>query len=653
MPLTPLPYGCWPSPITAELVAGAATSLSEPRLDGDTAYWLERRPQEQGRTVLMRCRVDGTAEEVTGPSINLRSRANEYGGGSYAVDNDVIYYCDNADQRIYRQRANEAPQAITPTTTPARPQADSWRYADLTPDPTHQQLIAVFEDHSAVSVDGETGTAQEPQHSLIAIDLSDSQFTQHVLASGDDFYSSPVLSDDGNQLAWLSWNHPNLPWDHTHLWQARFDAHGQLQDAELIAGQEPESIFQPGWSPSGALYFVSDRSNWWNLYRVQQGGIEAVCPMDAEFGLPQWVFGMRTWGFANHENGVNATEIIALYSQNGLWQATRICLNSGERSALKLSHTQYNGIAVHGNQILSIAASARQSWVCSRYQLDTQQQHILNSVTPLGFDSETLSIPESLEYPSEECRDSHALYYRPTNPQVSTTKGELPPLLVKTHGGPTAATGSALDLSIQYWTSRGFAVLDINYGGSTGYGRAYRQRLYGQWGEVDVDDCVNGALWLVQQGEVDKHKLAIRGSSAGGYTTLAALTFRNVFKAGASYYGIGDLEALVRDTHKFEARYLDQLIGPYPQRQSLYQQRSPIHSVDQLSAPVIFFQGLKDKVVPPQQAEAMVAALQAKQLDVEYLSFADEGHGFRQADTLVQCLEAELAFYIKQFGLAT
>jgi dipeptidyl aminopeptidase/acylaminoacyl peptidase len=436
-----------------------------------------------------------------------------------------------------------------------------------------------------------------------------------------------------------------MPWDGTELWTAKVQDDGTLATPEKIAGSREEAIFQPEWSPDGTLIFVSDRTGWWNFYRWNPSTqtVEALCEKSAEFGLPLWVFGMSTYGFANDK-------IICTYTENGISKFASLDLNSLELSHIECPYTSIAGIQVCSDHAVFVGGSSTEPTAIVKYDLNTKQFEVLRRASELRIDSGYLSIPEATEFPTENNLTAHALYYAPKNKDFQAPEGELPPMLVKSHGGPTASTSASFNLGIQYWTSRGFAVLDVNYGGSTGYGRAYRERLKGTWGIVDVDDCANGAKYLAEQGKVDSDRLVIAGGSAGGYTTLCALTFQNTFKAGASYYGVSDLKALAEDTHKFESRYLDGLIGAYPERADLYRDRSPISSVDRLSCPVIFFQGDEDKIVPPNQAEMMVNALKAKGLPVAYVLFEGEQHGFRKAENIKRALDGEFYFYSQVFG---
>ena len=625
------PYGAWKSPITSDLITSQSIHLRGGRFDGDDVYWLEGRPAEAGRNVIVRRTPDGTTHDVNPPPFNARTRVHEYGGGAVLVDHGVVMFSNFADQRLYRTAPGGVPEAITPEAP--------LRYADCVVDRAGNRLICVREDHS------ETALAEhgEAVNTIAAIALDGSQ-EQHVLVSGNDFYATPRLSPDGHTLVWLTWRHPNMPWDGTELWSADVQPDGTLANAILVAGGETESIFQPSWSPDGRLYFVSDRSGWWNLYRLDNGNIERLVAMDAEFGAPQWVFGISTYAFESAEC------IICTYTKDGIDYLASLDTTTKTLTTLDTPYTSIGGIQAAPGKVLFGGASPTQSAVLVYLDLATGEQTILKRANAIEIDPGYLSTPQPIEFPTTGGLTAYGIFYPPHNQDYTALEGEKPPLLVLSHGGPTGATSSALKLGVQYGTSRGFAVLDVNYGGSAGYGRAYRERLNGQWGIVDVDDCANGARYLAEQGLVDPARLAIRGGSAGGYTTLCALTFKDVFHAGASHFGVSDLEGLATDTHKFESRYLDGLIGPYPERRDLYVARSPIHHVAQLNCPVIFFQGLEDKVVPPPQAETMVEALRAKGIPVAYLPFEGEQHGFRRAENIKRALDAELYFYGRIFG---
>ncbi|MEW6492553.1 MAG: S9 family peptidase [Cyanobacteriota bacterium] len=630
------PYGSWKSPITADLIVAGTIGLGGLALDGNDVYWIEGRPSEGGRYVIVRRTPDGKTTDVTPSPFNVRTRVHEYGGGAFAVKNGTIYFSNFADQRLYKQTPDSEPQPLT------KESEGNLRYADYAIDSQRGRIVCVCEDH--------TGGGHEPTNTLVSISLENSEDVQ-VIASGSDFYSSVRLSPDNSQLAWLTWNHPNMPWDGTQLWVAQIEKDGSLHEPQLIAGGVSESVFQPEWSPDGVLYFVSDRTNWWNLYRWQptlgKGGVwevESLCAMEAEFGLPQWVFGMSTYAFES------ANRIICTYTQEGIWYLASLDTQTKQLEVIETPYTDISSIHAVKGHAAFIGGSATEPTAIVQIDLTNNQINVLKKSTKLEVDTGYLSTAQAIAFPTENGLTAYAIFYPPQNQDYTAPPDEKPPLIVKSHGGPTAATSSSFNLKIQYWTSRGFAFVDVNYGGSTGYGREYRQRLQDNWGVVDIDDCANAAKYLAEQGLVDGERLAIAGGSAGGYTTLAALTFRDVFKAGASYYGVSDLEVLAKETHKFESRYLDGLIGPYPERKDLYEQRSPIHFTNQLSCPVIFFQGLEDKVVPPNQAEIMVEALKAKGVPVAYVAYEGEQHGFRRAENIKRTLEGEFYFYSRVFG---
>jgi dipeptidyl aminopeptidase/acylaminoacyl peptidase len=620
------PYGSWKSPITADIVAAGEVGLEQVRLDGDDVYWIERRSKEGGRKVIVRRSADGDVADVTPAGFNARTRVHEYGGGDYVVSDGTIIFSNFVDQRFYLQRLGSEPKPFTP--------AAELRYADGVIDRRRNLLFCVREDHSGHG---------EAINALVSIDLK-AENPGKILVSGNDFYSSPRLNPNGSRLAWLTWNHPNMPWNGTELWVGYLNEDGSVGEAVRVAGGDTESIFQPEWSPDGTLYFVSDRTGWWNIYRWRDERIEPLCTMDAEFGQPQWVFASALYGFASER------QIVCSYTKNGRDYLATLNTMTKALTNIELPFTAISQVRVAGDQVVFIGASSIEPTSIVSLNLATKKLEVLRRSRETAVDADYLADPQAIEFPTGGCLTAHANFYAPRNRDYTAPANENPPLLVMSHGGPTSASSAALKYAIQYWTSRGIAVLDVNYGGSSGYGREYRERLKGQWGVVDVDDCVNGARYLVEHGDVDSNRLAIRGGSAGGYTTLCALTFRDIFKAGASHYGISDLEALAKDTHKFESRYLDSLIGPYPQRRDLYLERSPIHFTDRLNCPMILFQGLEDKVVPPNQAEKMVEAMRVKGLPVAYLTFEGEQHGFRKAENIKRVLEAELYFYSKVFN---
>ena len=625
------PFGTWKSPITAHTVAAQGLRLGFPALDGDDIYWLEGRPQEGGRNVLVKRSLDGAITDVTPRDHNVRTRVHEYGGAAYVVSKSFIYYSNFADQRLYRIIGSGTPQPITPE--------GKWFYADATIDEHRQRLICVREDHSR---DG-----HEPRTTLVSIRVDGDSDPGEVIADGYDFYSTPRLSLDGSRLAWLSWRHPQMPWDGTELWVARVTGAGTLEEPELIAGGPHESIFQPGWGPDGLLYFASDRTGWWSLYRSDVASVApTVRPLlwqsleEAEFGRPQWLFGWATWAFADDRH------MAVTYARRGRWSLATIDLETGTLTDVPTDLEPLEWLAATPTHAIYVAASPDTPSTVAKTNLSTGGTEMIRSSSTLELNRRHISVPEAIEFPTEGGLTAHAFYYPPRNADYMALPSDRPPLIVISHGGPTTQTKAVLDLGVQYWTNRGFAVVDVNYGGSSGYGREYRERLNWQWGIVDVDDNINAARYLVEEGKADPDRLIIRGGSAGGYTTLAALAFHpDVFAAGASYYGVSDVEALAKDTHKFESRYLDTMIGPYPEMKDLYRERSPIHFIERLSCALILFQGLEDKVVPPDQSERMAEAVRGKGLPIAYIAFEGEQHGFRKADTIIRCLEAELYFY--------
>jgi dipeptidyl aminopeptidase/acylaminoacyl peptidase len=622
------PYGCWRSPITSDLIVAGSIGLGQPSLDGQDIYWIEQRPREAGRSVVVCRAAGGETTDLTSRPFNARSRVHEYGGGAYVVGAGQVYFSNFADQRLYRQDPGTAPAALSP--------AAALRYADGVIDRGRRRLICVREDH--------TDQARPAVNTLVDLSLDGDAAGGRILVSGNDFYAAPRLSPDGRHLAWLTWNHPEMPWDGSELWVGRVTGEGSLGELRRVAGGRAESIFQPEWSPDGELHFVSDRTGWWNLYRYRAGQVEPLCPIEAEFGLPQWVFGMSTYAF------IESGQIICTYLTGGTWRLARLDTHTGRLTPVAVPYTAIGGLRATRERAVFIGGSPTESAAVVLLDLASDRLDVVRASSSVTIDPGYLSSAQPIEFPTEQGLTAHGLFYPPRNRDFAAPPEERPPLLVLSHGGPTGAASAALSLGIQYWTSRGFAIVDVNYGGSTGYARAYRQRLDGRWGIVDVDDCVNAARHLAARGLVDAERLAIRGGSAGGYTTLAALTFRDVFKAGASHYGISDLEALARDTHKFESRYLDRLVGPYPERRDLYVERSPIHFTDRLSCPLILFQGLEDEVVPPAQAEAMFEAVRRRGLAVAYVPFEGEQHGFRKAENIKRALDGELYFYSRIFG---
>jgi acetyl esterase/lipase len=627
MSKTVRPYGEWPSPIASEAVASAGISLRQADADGADIYWVEGRPSDGGRCVLVRRDAAGVTKDVLGAPWSVRTRAHEYGGGEFLAHDGVVYFSQDDDQRLYRVAPGEEPTPLTP--------AGPWRYADAAFDATRGRVICVREDHG---VDG------EPDCRLVSIDAQGSSDAL-VFPCESDFVSSPRVSPCGGRLVWITWDHPNMPWDGTSLWVADLDGEGRPGKPERVAGGEDESIFQPEWTPGGDLIFVSDRTGWWNLYRLRGGAVEHLVAMHAEFGRPQWVFGMSMYAV------VSDSELVCAYIRDGRCHMARLDLDALTLRDIPVTQTEFSGLRSGEGFVIYGGGSPTESSCLYRLDLATEEAAVVKAsrsdTPPPGM----VSVPEALRFPTENDKEAHAFFYAPTNAQVEGPGDASPPLIVFSHGGPTGATSDVYSPAMQYWTTRGYAVLDVNYGGSTGYGREYRNRLRDAWGIVDVDDCINAALHVASLGRADADRLIIRGGSAGGYTTLAALTFRDVFRVGCSRYGISDLEALAADTHKFEARYLDRLVGPYPEAKDVYVERSPIHSADRLSCPVLFLQGSEDKVVLPNQAEGMVDVLREKGIPVAYVLFEGEGHGFRTAANIARALDVEQYFYARVLGI--
>jgi dipeptidyl aminopeptidase/acylaminoacyl peptidase len=627
------PYGSWASPITSDLVTADTVRLDQVMLDGRDIYWTESQPEKQGRYLVYRKRDNGAVEAVTPDDANawsVRTRVHEYGGGAFAVAEGVIYFSNYADQRLYRQRYGEAPRPITlPAENGARA---ALRYADGAIDVQRNCIFLVREDHT------EPGTVR---NALVRVGL-DGAAPLQIVASGHDFYAAPRLSPDGRQLAWLTWDHPNMPWVTTDLWVADVQEDGSLGSPRQVAGGPDEALFQPQWSPAGELYFVSDRGRgWWNLHRERNGRVEPVLEMEAEFAEPQWIFNMSTYGFASEDR------LACSYVKNGIWRLGLIDTGSGKFKEIATRYTDISQVRVDAGRIVFLGGSGAEPQALVELDLETGAERVIRASAVVSDAVRPyISTPEAIEFPTTGGETAHAFYYPPASPAYAAPADEKVPILVKCHGGPTSAAGGTLSLSVLYWTSRGFGYLDVDYRGSTGYGREYRLRLAKAWGILDVEDCASGARHLVKARNADPERLAISGGSAGGYTTLRALTApEKTFRAGASHYGVSDLAALARDTHKFESRYLDWLIGPYPEDEQIYAERSPINHIDKLTVPVIFFQGTEDEVVPPNQTQMMVDGLKDRNVPVAYFLFEGEQHGFRKAENIRRSLDAELYFY--------
>ncbi len=629
---TVAPYGTWRSPLTARMLVTSSVRLGLPWIDDGVVFWLESRPAEAGRYVVVRQEPGADPVDVTPERFSARTTVHEYGGGSYLVHRGTVWFSNFADQRLHRQDAGNDPVPITPETDGRH------RYADGRSTRDGARLVCVRERHE------DDGVVNE-----LVVVAADGSAEPRTVAGGRDFYASPRLSPDGTRLAWLSWNLPWLPWDGCELWVGDLAPDGSLSGERLVAGRDgEESIWQPGWSPSGELHFVSDRTGWWNLYRERSGQQQPLYAAEAEFGWPHWVFGGSTYAFLADGH------IACIYDRDGVQHVGILDGETGELIDLDLPYTAigYPEIVAEGSKIVFVGGAPAIPDQVVSLDFTTRSIEVLRESDRLEIDAGSVSVARPIAFPTAGGLTAYALHYPPSNPDFVAPEDERPPLIVMSHGGPTSSTTALFDPEIQFWTTRGFAVVDVNYGGSTGYGRAYRQRLNGNWGVVDTADCINAAKYLVSRGEADGDRLLIRGGSAGGYTTLCALTFHDDFAAGASYYGISDLEPFAVDggTHKFESRYEHTLIGPYPEAAETYRARSPIHFVDRISCPMILLQGDEDRVVPPAQSELMVEALKAKGLPYAYLLFEGEQHGFRKAETIVRATEAELSFYAQILG---
>ena len=623
-----LAFGSWESTITTDLILNNSVSLGEISLFGDDIYWVEMRANEGGRYVVVKQTIDGKKTDAIPSGYNARTRVHEYGGGSYLVTNRGVVFSNFDDQSLYLVDANNVCKKLTIQ--------EDCRYADIIYDKYRERLICIREDHSE--------RAKEAVSSIIAVSLLESG-NEIILQCGADFYSNPRLSNDGQKLCWISWFHPNMPWDNTSLFTSEINDVGQIGKASLVAGGDiNESVCQPSWSFDDILYFISDKNNWWNLYRLGENGIECIIKLDAEFAVPQWSFRESNYDFIDYNS------IISIYRQQGLAYIAIINTDKKTFETLSLSYTEIESLVCKKNKAYFLGSSPTEFKSIIEYDIEKKIVNVIQKSNAICLDKEYISVGESISFPVDENKHAHAVFYRPQNRYYTGLDDEKPPLVVMSHGGPTGESHNGLKMVVQFFSSRGFAVLDVNYGGSSGYGREYRRRLNGNWGIVDVNDCSKAALYVAEEGWVDKDRLAIRGGSAGGFTTLAALAYTDVFKAGASHYGVSDLEALTKETHKFESRYLDTLIGAYPETQEIYKERSPVNSVDRLSCPVIFFQGLEDKIVLPNQAELMVDALKLKGIPVVYIAYEGEQHGFRQAKNIKRTLESELYFYATIFN---
>jgi dipeptidyl aminopeptidase/acylaminoacyl peptidase len=632
------PCGSWPTPITSEVVVAGAVRLAEVAVDDGAVIWSEGRPAEAGRTALVRRDPDGTLTELLPENLNARTAVHEYGGGAWWARDGVVWFANWRDQRLYRR--DPATGACAPLTPePALPRGD--RYADGVVSPDGSWMACVREHHPP---DGRG--AIDVRNEIVRLDAHGPSEPE-VLVSGPDFVSNPRFSHDGQRLCWLEWDHPNMPWDGTRLMVRDLVGGEEWQ----VAGGAEESVSEPQWRPDGSLTFISDRSEWWNLYRhAPDGQVEPLTEIEAEIGTPQWVFGVSRYEF------LDDGRIVFARSRDGL-DGLAVRRTDGGVSDLELPFTLVRNLAAAGgSSVVVVASSTTEEASVNLVELSEAGEPRVEALRPsrdltgLGIDSGYISVPESLDFPAAG-RTSHALLYLPRNPSYEPLENELPPLYVHVHGGPTGAARPELSLDVQYLTSRGFAVIDLNYGGSTGYGRPYRELLNGSWGIVDVEDAAAVARHLAEAGSVDAARTCVSGGSAGGFTTLACLARADTpFSAGCDLFGVADLEALTRDTHKFESRYLDRLVGRLPEAREIYRERSPIYHVDDFSRPLIVLQGLEDEVVPPNQATMIVDALRAKHVPVAYVAFEGEQHGFRQAANIRRALDSELSFLAQIFG---
>ena len=622
-----------PSPLSAVDLAQSSLTFGDLVLDGDDVYFVESRASEGGRRVIVRTRGNGL-EDVTPAPWSARTRAHDYGGGAFTAAKGVVYFSEASDQRVYRIVPGLAPEPLTP--------AGNWRYADFVIDKARNRLLCVLETVDA----GVEPRAALAEISLDAAGAVDTTSSPRTLVAGHDFYSAPRLSPDGQRLAFTAWNHPHMPWDEAELWMADVGDDGQLENARCIAGGSAEAVQQPVWSPDGVLHFVSDCSGWWNLYRVQpDGSVLAVLPMAAEFGAPQWVFGVSLYGFDR---------------RGALWCAfwrdgvCRVALLDGmdlERVSEFSPFTDVDNLKAGGGEqavVAALVAGPEEGRLLTVVR--DGKAAVLRRSSDARLDSRFMSHPEAVRFPVKD-GEGHAFFYRPVHAHCGQAPNEAPPLLVFCHSGPTGQASPALNWHIQFWTTRGFAVLDVNYGGSTGYGRAYRERLRHGWGEVDVEDCVSAAQWVAARGDVDPRRVAIRGKSAGGYTVLRALACSDVFCAGVAHYAVADLEGMMKEGPKFESHYAEWLIGPYPQEMARFRERSPLHHADKIRRPVLLLHGADDPVVPAEHSVTMARALREQGVPVAQVVFPGEGHGFRGADSIRRALEAELSFYAQVLGI--
>ena len=634
--ITEAPYGAWSSPLEISRLTDDVRFFAETRAVDGVRWWLEGRPEESGRQVLVRRDPDGTITRLTPEGFNVRSRVHEYGGAASLVDGELLVVSDFTTGRLQRVVRPEVLEPLTPER--------AWRYADVVLDAPRGRLLAIREDHEPDTLKRHG----EAENVLVAIDLATGDVA--VLVEGADFYAAPRLSPDGRRLAWLEWRHPNLPWDGTELWLADLAADGSVGERRRVAGSQTDWISEPRWSADGFLHFLAEPSGFMAIHRWLGERAESLTAgahdadgREIEFGYPDWQFAQSIYDFLPDGS------IASVGRSGGRDRLYRVGPEAGAVTELPVEWTEMFGVSVDGWHVLMRAASPTIPTEVVDLDIETMASSTLRSAGPSRPDPETTSAGQLVAFPTTGGRTAYGIYYPPRNPAHRAPDGQRPPLIVTSHGGPTAQAYTGYATTFQLFTSRGIAVLDVDYGGSTGYGLDYRRRLIEQWGVVDVDDCVAGARWLAEQGVVDGARMAIRGGSASGYTTLCAITFRDAFGAGTSYFGIGDLVTFVQQTHKFESRYLETLVGPYPETAERYRERSPLYFPERIHCPALILQGADDRIVPPAQAEQIVDALFERRLPHAYLLFAGEDHGFRSAPNIIRSFEAELSFYGQVF----
>ena len=651
-------FGTWDSPLSASSLFQHRNSLSNPVPWANGVLYLQVIPEEKSAVVLMFCNNSGEITRVTPKGHSVRSRVHEYGGLPFIGSHYQVFYCNDNNQEIYRQNFDVDTSSFSDPVQITESSGTQVRYCEFVIDTLRQRLICVREDHRASN-----GNAYAVINSLVALPLTDtlpiSPDAQVVLFSESDFICNPYLSEDCKLISFVTWSHPNMPWDDTEVRVAQFCDKGLLMNVFEVDIENSSSKVQPSFDSSNNLYFISDCSDYWNLRIVDNQNLHSKCVSRSLYGVqadccgPAWEMGKRNYVM------LDETELILSVVQDCHWELQRLNVLTGEMIVLAEGLGLLEQIRKsEDGRIFYLAANHDDYPSIYRLDLDKVTNKYANSLIvkatlPKELALSLVSRPEHIKFVGENGVKAYGLFYSPRSLKFKGPCSELPPLLVNVHGGPTGTARAALNPMHQFWTSRGFAVLDLNHRGSSGYGRKFRKLLYGQWGVVDIEDIVIAVQYLIDSGQVAPDKIAIRGGSAGGYAVLASLAACDLFAAGTSYYGVSDLELLVRDTHKFESRYLDQLIGPYPEMKATYQARSPINSLANIEAAVLILQGEDDKVVPPNQAILVNKKLRAQNPGTEFISFKGEGHGFRLPANQIRSLEAELSFYRRNLlGLA-